>query len=267
MFDNEDEPEYGGEGLEMVELDHKPKDVRDVWSEQLERGWHGVKVADWAGLYLPAKLDADIRFLDLLVQKVPTFARVAQRRRREAVGDLMRDQYLLPWTRKKCPQFFTEERAGQTIELKDVEHGFPVAQVKSLVLMALEAGDVEQARKRLVYCWLIPTVNCTNITHRALPGRCENFDRPLDRYSSRHAKLQDLAARQFQGTPMTLRRFDGALIDPDTYSRAQLLDDLRTIEQLRPIVDGLDGLDFPTLQEEEDYTRKMTSRGITSPGA
>ncbi len=267
MFDSEDESVYDGEDFEPADVGHKPKDVRAIWSEQLERGWHGVKVADWVGLYLPAKLDADIRFLDLLVQKVPTFARVAQRRRRETVGDLMRDQYLLPWTRKKCPQFFTEERAGQTIELKDVEHGFPVAQAKSLVLMALEAGDVEQARKRLVYCWLIPTVNCTNITHRTLPGRCENFDRPLDRYSSRHAKLQDLAAHRFQGTPMTLRRFDGTLIDPDTYSRAQLLEDLWEIDQLRPIVDGLYGLDFPTIQEEEEYTRRMTSRRTTVPGA
>ncbi|MFN3676353.1 MAG: hypothetical protein ACK4TC_10260 [Sphingomonas pseudosanguinis] len=260
MFDDEDAPQYSNDGPERADTDNTPVDVRAVWSEQLERGWHGVKVADWAGLYLPAKLDADIRFLDLLVQKVPTFARVAQRRRREAVGDLMRDQYLLPWTRKKCPQFFTEERAGQPIELKDVEHGFPVAQVKSLVLMAIEDGDVEQARKRLVYCWLIPTVNCTNITHRALPGRCEDFDRPLDRYSTRHAKLQELTSYHFQGAPMILRRFDGAIIDPDTYSRAQLLEDLRTIDQLRPIVDGLDGLTFPDLEEEKAYTKRMTNR-------
>lgn len=239
---------------------NKPVDARAIWSEQLDRGWHGVKVADWAGLYLPAKLDADIRFLDLLVEKVPTFARVAQRRRREAVGDLMRDQYLLPWTRKKCPQFFTEERAGQMLDLKDVEHGFPVAQVKSLVLMALESGDVEQARKRLIYCWLIPTINCTSITHRALPARCEDFDRPLDRYSRRHEKLQVLAQQHFHGVAMTLRRFDGTVIDPDQYSRSQMLVDLRSIEPLCPIIDGLDGLTFPTPDEELAYTKRMTDR-------
>lgn len=260
MFDDEEAPDFDNDVADDRGAASTTADPRAVWAEQLDRGWHGVKVADWAGLYLPAKLDADIRFLDLLVDKVPTFARVAQRRRREAVGDLVRDQYLLPWTRKKAPQFFTEERAGQQIALKDVEHGFPVAQVKSLVLMALEAGDVEQARKRLVYCWLIPTVHCTNITHRALPGRCEDFDRPLDRYSKRHQKLQELADGEFQSVAMTLRRFDGALVDPDTYSRAQLLDDLRTIDQLSPIVDGLEGLTFPDPEEEKTYTKRMTDR-------
>lgn len=260
MFDEEEVLNSSSEGFEAPSETGRSVDVRTIWSEQLERGWHGVKVADWAGLYLPAKLDADIRFLDLLVDKVPIFTRVAQRRRREAVGDLMRDQYLLPWTRKKYPQFFTEERAGQPIDLKDVEHGFPVSQAKSLVLMALEANDVEQARKRLVYCWLIPTVNCTNVTHRALPGRCENFDRPLDRYSKRHERLQDLANRQFHGEAMSLRRFDGTVVDPDQYSRSEMLDDLRSIDQLRPIVDGLDGLTFPEPDEEKDYTKRMTDR-------
>ena len=261
MFDEEDVPDYSDDRFEKAEPVNTPADVLAKWSEQLNRGWHGVTVADWVGLYLPAKLDADIRFLDLLVDKVPTFARVAQRRRREAVGDLMRDQYLLPWTRKKYLQFFAEIRAGQPIVLKDVEHGFPVAQAKSLVLMALEAGDVEQARKRLVYCWLIPTVNCTNVTHRALAARCENFDRPLDRYSSRHEKLQQVAEQHFHGAAMTLRRFDGTVIDPDQYSRSQMLDDLRSIEQLRPIVDGLEGLTFPEPDEEQAYTKRMTKRG------
>ncbi|NLS25317.1 hypothetical protein S2M10_02810 [Sphingomonas sp. S2M10] len=234
--------------------------VRSSWSAWLDRGWHGVNVSEWTGLYLPAKLDADIRFLNLLVEKVPSFARVAQRYRREAVGDLARGQYLLPWTSKKNPQFFTEERASQQIKLEDCEHGFPVAQIKSLVLMALEAGDVDQARKRLVYCWLIPTVHCTNATHRSLPPRCENFERPLDRYSARHPKLQDLADRSFEGVAMNVRRFDGTLINPDDYSRAQMLDDLRTIDQLRPIVDGLDGLTFPDPEEEAAYTARMRKR-------
>ncbi|CAM3225253.1 hypothetical protein [Sphingomonas zeae] len=260
MFEEEDASDYTSDDNEVVKAVSTTAQIRASWSKQLDRGWHGVKVADWAGLFLPAKLDADIRFLNLLVDKVPSFARVAQRRRRDAVGRLARDQYLLPWTRKSQPQFFVEERAGLEPALKDVEHGFPVAQVQSLVLMALEAGDVEQARKRLVYCWLIPTVHCTNITHRALPGRCEDFDRPLDRYSKRHQKLQELADGEFQGVAMTLRRYDGAPIDPDTYSRAQLLDDLRTIDQLRPIVDGLEGLTFPDPEEEKAYTKRMTDR-------
>ncbi|WP_030539311.1 hypothetical protein [Sphingobium sp. DC-2] len=249
MFDDELGPQNENEGSDFIAA--TATDVRTIWSAWLERGWHGVKVAEWAGLYLPAKLDADIRFLNLLVDKVPDFARVAQRMRREAVGDLIRDQHLLPWTSKARPQFFSEHRDGHQLELKDREHAFPVSQVKSLVLMALEEGDIEQARNRLVYCWLIPTVHCTNQTHRALPSRCENFDRPFDRYSSRHEKMGDLS----------LRRFDGTIIDPDAYSRSHLLEDLRTIDQLKPIVDGLEGLTFPAPEEEARYTSAMTKRG------
>lgn len=225
--------------------------VYAIWSAWLDRGWHGVKAGDWASHYLPTKLDADIRFLDRLAKETPDFARVAQRMRREAVGDLIRAQHLLPWTSKARPQFFSEWRGGRSLDLKEREHAFPVSQVKSLVLMALRDGDAEQARKRLVYCWLIPTVLCSRDTHRALPRRCENFDHPYDRYSSRHAGLEDLV----------LLRFDGAHLDPGSYTRMQLLEDLRAIEALRPIVEGLEGLTFPAPEEEGEYTRRMTRRG------
>lgn len=240
--------------------ENRVAEVRASWSKQLDRGWHGVKVAEWAGLFLPAKLEADIRFLKLLVEKAPDFARVAQRHRRDAVERLARDQYLLPWTRKSQPQFFVEDREGQQLALKDVEHGFPISQIKSLVLMALDQGDIEQARKRLVYFWLIPTVHCTNVTHRALPSRCENFDRPFDRYSNRHQKLKDLADKEFNGASMKVLKFDGVNVDPDTYSRNQLLNDLRTIEQLGPVIDSLDGLTFPEPEAEMAYTKNMTDR-------
>ena len=259
MFDQE-ATQSGNESSEKADIGGVPVELPAIWSEQLNRGWHGVKAADWAGIYLPAKLDADVHFLDQLEQEVPTFARVAQRGRRDAVGRLMRGQYLLPWTRKKCPQFFAEQRAGQSLELKDVEHGFPVSQANSLVLMALEAGDIEQARKRLIYCWLIPTVHCTHVTHRSLPSRCEDFDRPLDRYSMRHERLKDLAEWHFHGAAMTLRRFDGTVIDPDRYSRSQMLDDLRSIKELRPIIDSLVGLTFPDPDDEDAYTKRMTDR-------
>lgn len=248
MFEDELGPQDENDGADFTAA--ATSDVRTIWSAWLDRGWHGVKAGEWAGLYLPAKLEADIRFLNLLVDQVPDFARVAQRLRREAVGDLIREQHLLPWTSKARPQFFTEQRDSQQLELKEREHAFPVSQVKSLVLMALEAGDVEQARKRLVYCWLIPTVHCTGETHRALPSRCEDFDRPFDRYSKRHENMGSLS----------LRRFDGAIVDPGVYSRTDLLEDLRTIDQLRPIVDGLEGLTFPTPAEEALYTAEMTKR-------
>lgn len=237
-----------------------PDNVRASWSSWLDGGWNGVKVAEWASQYLPSKLEADLKFLDEAVKKMPAFARAAQRQRREAVGQLVRGQHLLPWTTKKKPQFFTEQRGSQDLVRSDSEHGFPVSQIKSLVLMAIEAGDVEQARKRLVYCWLIPTVNCTKHSHRALPKRCENFDRPLDRYSSRHESLQEIADTCFSGVAMTIRRFDGTVIDPDHYSRSQLLKDLQSVEQLRPIIDSLDGLTFPEPAEEAVYTMTMQKR-------
>lgn len=59
---------------------------------------------------------------------------------------------------------------------------------------------------------------------------------------------------------MMLRRFDGGIIDPDTYSRAQLLKDLRTIDHLRPVVDQLDRLTFPGLEEGKAYAKRMTNR-------
>lgn len=257
MFDDELGPQDENDGPDLTGTPSTASGVRAIWSAWLERGWHGVKVGEWASLYLPAKLDADIRFLNLLVDKVPDFARVAQRMRREAVGDLIRAQHLLPWTSKARPQFFSEQREGRQLELQEREHAFPVSQVKSLVLMAIQDGDVEQARKRLVYCWLIPTVYCTKETHRSLPSRCEDFDRPFDRYSKRHLGMNDLA----------LRRFDGTIVDPDTYSRSQLLEDLRSIDQLRTIIDELNGLTFPTPADEARYTATMTKRGSSVPNA
>ncbi|PBN43105.1 hypothetical protein [Sphingobium sp. D43FB] len=254
MFDDDFGPEHRNDGEGFGEVKADTKDVLAIWSAWLDRGWHGVKVADWAGLYLPAKLDADVRFLSLLVDKMPNFGRVAQRMRREAVGDLIRAQHLLPWTSKARPQFFSEQRDGRQLVLKEREHAFPVSQVKSLVLMAMRDGDIEQARKRLLYCWLIPTVFCTRETHKSLPSRCEDFDRPYDRYSNRHDGLEDLK----------LLRFDGSVLDPDTYSRAHLLEDLQSIHQLQPVVDGLDGLTFPTPEEEAEYTKLMTRRGTGS---
>ncbi|WP_084582914.1 hypothetical protein [Sphingomonas azotifigens] len=258
-LDDEDPSEYNKTTSQSEESSRTIVNARATWSRQLDIGWHGVTINEWAGLYLPAKLDADLRFLDLLAEKVPAFKRVAQRRRRDAVGRLARDQYILPWTRKDKPKFFTEKRGDLQLGLKDVEHGFPVAQIQSIVLMALEAGDVEQARKRLLYCWLIPTIHCTHETHRALPRRCGDFERPLERYSERHESLRRLAEERYHGTPLTLRRFDGVIIDPDQYSRSQMLEDLRSIDHLRPIVDGLDGLTLPSPEEEREYTKIMTA--------
>ena len=224
-----------------------PALVPPEWPAWLDRGWHGVRTGEWAGLYLPAKLDADLRFLSHLVKLMPDFDRVAQRLQREVVGDLIRMQHLLPWHDKKRPQFFREKRGSEALLLKDREHAFPVSQVKSLVLMAMQDNDVEQARKRLIYFWLVPTVLCTSETHKRLPKRCSDFRYPYLRYAS------------VEG--LRLERFDGAEVDPATYDAYQLLDELQLIDQLKPIVSALDGLTLPTPEAEEEFTRKMVHRG------
>ena len=60
MFDEEEAPNCNGDGSRGEGSCNTPVSARAIWSEQLDRGWHGVNVSDWAGLYLPAKLDADM---------------------------------------------------------------------------------------------------------------------------------------------------------------------------------------------------------------
>ncbi|WP_394658460.1 hypothetical protein [uncultured Novosphingobium sp.] len=114
---------------------------------------------------MPAKLSSDLLFFKHLGERTDhhiDFSGVIRRMQREAVADLIRNQHLLPWTKKNVAEHFFVERRGQSeLMLTDREHPIPVSQIKSMVLMAIEAGNFELARKRLVFCWLVPTVLCT----------------------------------------------------------------------------------------------------------
>lgn len=235
---------------ESAEVAHAPStkaaDVPSQWTDWLNNGWHKVKAADWAERYLPTKLEADLSFLAKLVDTAPDYGRMAQRMQREVVGDLIRMQHVLPWHTKKRPQFFKEKQVDLSGELGDREHAFPVSQVKSLVLMAIVEGDFDQAYKRLIYCWLIPTVLCTNATHRKLPARCDDFRYPYKRYAS--------IGR------LNLWRFDGVEINPAHYDVVQLLNDLSAVEQLRSTIIKLNGLILPLAQAELQFTKKMVGR-------
>ncbi|WP_404478586.1 hypothetical protein [Novosphingobium sp. BL-52-GroH] len=221
----------------------------DIW---LDRGWHGVGIDAWAGLYMPGKLSAELLFLKHLGETTgheTDFTGVIRRMQREAVADLIRNQHLLPWTRKRADEhFFVERRGDAVLDLSDREHALPVSQVKSMVLMAVEAGDMELACKRLVFAWLVPTVLCTKTTHKALPNRCTDLSLPYMRYA------------QVDGAPLELVRIDGRIIDPATYSAGQLLDDLRAIPGLKSVIDSLDGLTLPRGCCEQTYTTHRTSK-------
>lgn len=227
----------------------------EKWDAWLERGWHDVRVADWAGLYMPGKLSADLLFLrelgritrDMAADGGPDFAGVTRRMQRDTVASLLRSQHLLPWNAKTLNQhFFAETQGDKPLVLSDREHALPIAQLASMVLMAIEAGDEEQARKRLLFAWLIPTVMCSKITHKAMVGRCMDFTRPYSRYAG-------IAG-------VELQRIDGARIDPARYTAHDLIADLASIPGLSPIVAQLDGLTFPRECCEDTYTRHRTSK-------
>lgn len=230
----------------------------EKWDAWLERGWHNVRVADWAGLYMPGKLSADLLFLrelaritkDMAAEGGADFAGVIRRMQRDTVASLLRSQHLLPWNVKKMNQhFFAEVQGEKQLVLSDREHALPVAQLASMVLMAIEAGDEEQAHKRLLFAWMVPTVMCTAVTHKAMIGRCTDFLRPYSRYAG------------IEG--VELLRVDGTRIDPARYTSHDLIADLGSIAGLSPIVAQLDGLTFPRECCEGTYTRHRTSKSRT----
>lgn len=192
------------------------------WDAWLRRGWHGVNIDSWASLYMPAKLSSDLLFFKHLGERTDhhiDFSWVIRRMQRKAVADLIRNQHLLPWTKKNVAEHFFVERRGQSeLMLTDREHPIPVSQIKSMVLMAIEAGNFELARKRLVFCWLVPTVLCTKKTHTSLPSRCKDLSLPYLRY-----------AIEVDGIPVELVRIDGTAIDPTSYSTQDLLEDMKAI--------------------------------------
>ncbi|WP_300974504.1 hypothetical protein [Sphingomonas sp. LHG3406-1] len=217
------------------------------WSEWLIRGWHGITATEWAREYMPRKLASDLSTYENLEADRPRFARALRRQRRNTVADLLRFQHHLPWDRSGAIRFFREATA-EPHSRTEKEHALPVSQLKSLVLMALEDRDQEQALRRLWFGWLCPTIEVSSATHRLISKgqerRCTSFDFPLSRY---------------RGIPLI--RFDGVAVDASTYSIAELLRDLGAVPGLEPIVSELKSLELPTAEEEELWTRSQTRRG------
>jgi hypothetical protein len=219
--------------------------VPPTWISWLEQGWHGVRAADWVDGYMYPKLRSDLAFLDTL--KSGALGRAAQRLRRDAVERLLRFQHMMPWDSSRRPQFFRELALGGA-PLADKEHPFPIGQLKSLVLMALdEDADVAEAERRLLFAWLCPTVRCTSATHRELSrGQnrwCRDFDRPLSRYSG-----------------IRLVAWDGVEIRPDEYKLEDLFASLSRIEPLAPLVARLSEMRLPNFEQERAYTASTTCR-------
>lgn len=57
-----------------------------------------------------------------------------------------------------------------------------------------------------------------------------------------------------------LRRFDGVQIDAATYSLSDLINDLRKVAPLLPLIERLTDLRLPEAEVEARYTMVMTKR-------
>lgn len=57
-----------------------------------------------------------------------------------------------------------------------------------------------------------------------------------------------------------LRRFDGVQIDAATYSLSDLINDLRKVAPLLPLIEHLTDLRLPEAEVEARYTMVMTKR-------
>lgn len=216
------------------------------WEQWLGAGWHQTSVVDWAEKWLPNRLIGELELIEGIAVRDPIFEGVSQRERRNTVDRLIRFQYHLPWASKELPPFARELGSPKGGEL-DLEHAIPVKQLRAFVLMAIEEDDLQEAKRRLKFSWLCPMVLASRETHRAIskgPNRlCNDFRFPFGRYSGRRIKL-----------------YHGTEILAEEYSLNALLEDLSAIEMIRPIVEGLEGIRFPSTVAEVERTRAAIAR-------
>jgi hypothetical protein len=216
------------------------------WEQWLSAGWHHTSAVEWAETWLPKRLTGELALLEGMAAENPIFEGVLQRERRNTVDRLIRFQYHLPWASKSLPPFARELGSPRDTDL-ELEHAIPVKQLRTFVLMAIDTGNLEEAKRRLKFSWLCPMVLASQETHRAIskgPNRlCHDFLFPFGRYSGRMIEI-----------------YNGQKIPAEKYGLRALLQDLAAIETIKPIVKGLDEMRFPSTAEENQRTRAAVVR-------
>lgn len=231
------------EGQRTVNASLHPRKIPPEWNAWLKRGWHGVRAAAWMAIWLP-RVVAELKQLDELAARNPTFFRVIRREKRNVLQKFIRAQHLLPWFSKKRMPFFREHaiEVRKSVPKTAFDHAIPVLQLKSLVEMAVMQANEEQAVLRLKFGWLCPPVLIRDETHtritRGENRTCPDFDKPLSRYRG-----------------MQLIKFDDEKVDPDKYTRCDLAADLTAIKELGDL-SWLSDVDLPTADEEIKWTRQ-----------
>ena len=228
------------------EQDTRSNRIPADWVGYLKSGWHGIDGVDWANRWLPARLKSELASFSALEAELPGFERAIARKRRDAIDGLIRFQWHLPWIRPGASPFAfqVDPPDGEALEN---DHPIPVVQLRNFVLNAVDAGDVEEATKRLQFSWLIPTVRVSESCHVNITSGedrlCDNFRFPFGRYSRHRLKI-----------------FDDDEIIANQYSLDRLFEDLADVELLRSLVNDLRSCNFPASPDDTAYTKKGISR-------
>ena len=128
--------------------------------------------------------------------------------------------------------FFPEESSGSS----GIGDHHPLGHAKaSWVDRSLAAGDVDGAVVRTLFLKIWPGVALTKDTSDSLRGKraAPDLRLPLVCYAG-----------------ITLFRFDGVEVDPATYTRDDLLRDVRVLPALEPLVAAVERLPLDKAREE-----------------
>ncbi|MCP9320644.1 hypothetical protein KBX73_12845 [Acetobacter persici] len=115
------------------------------WVKWFDAGWHGTSAVDWATIWLPNRLESELQTLKDFTGLHPSFSRVGNRITRDIIDRLIRSQYHLPWASNLvtpfCRQIDVPEKGN------DLEHPIPVLQLRNYVALAINEGNMEEAKK------------------------------------------------------------------------------------------------------------------------
>lgn len=227
----------------MIEKDSNM--IPDDWVIWFNAGWHGISAIEWATIWLPNRLESELQILKDFTRLYPKFSGVGNRITRDIIDHLIRSQYHLPWASKKMPPFCRQIDASETNN--DLEHPIPVLQLRNYVALAINEGNIEEAKKRLQLSWLIPMALISKSTHRNITKGesrlCEDFNYPFSRYSDIKIKL-----------------YNDKIVNPSKYTLEELISDLSKIEYISPIIDKIKDVRVKMTEDEMEEIKKAPDR-------